>query len=203
MALEDYRSDMETCCRCSACKFIPLEKVNGFQPVSICPSIARYNFHAYSGGGRMGIGVALLEDRLDYTDKLLEVVYNCLTCGGCDISCKYAMDMEVLKPIYETRIRCVENGHTVPVLDRIINSLRKQGTMVPGVKVGRGDWAEGLDLKDYARQKTEVIYHAGCRTCYDRDMWEVARGAISLLQKAGIDAGIARESESCCGGRAY
>jgi len=203
MALEDYQSDMETCCRCSACKFIPLEKVNGSRPVNICPSIARYNFHAYSGGGRMGIGVALLEERLEYTDKLLEVVYNCLTCGGCDISCKYAMDMEVLKPIYETRIRCVENGHTIPVLDRMINSLRKQGHMIPGAKVKRGDWAEGLDVKDYTRHKTEVIYHAGCRTCYDRDMWEVARGAISLLQKAGIDVGIAGGSESCCGGRAY
>jgi len=203
MALEDYQSDMESCCRCSACKFIPLEKVNGFRPVNICPSIARYNFHAYSGGGRMGIGVALLEERLDYTDKLLEVVYNCMTCGGCDISCKYAMDMEVLKPIYETRIRCVENGHTVPVLDRMINSLRKQGHMMPGAKVKRGDWAEGLDVKDYTRQKTEVIYHAGCRTYYDRDMWKVARGAISLLQKAGVGVGIAWESESCCGGRAY
>jgi hypothetical protein len=59
MALQDYRGDMETCCRCSACKFIPLEKVTGYQHVNICPSIARYNLHAYSGGGRMGFGVAM------------------------------------------------------------------------------------------------------------------------------------------------
>jgi len=109
----------------------------------------------------------------------------------------------VLKPIYETRLRCVENGHTVPVLDRMINSLRKQGYTMLGTKVKQGDWCETLEVKDYTRQKTEVIYHAGCRTCYDKDMWEVARGAISLLQRAGVDVGIARESESCCGGRAY
>ncbi len=203
MALEDYQSDMETCCRCSACKFIPLEKVNGFQPVNICPSISLYNFHAYSGGGRMGIGVAMLENRLDYTDKLLEVVYSCMTCGGCDISCKYAMDMEVLKPIYETRIRCVESGHTIPALDRLVNSLRKHGHMMPGAKVRRGDWSENLAVKDYTKQKTEVIYHAGCRTCYDKDMWKVAQATVNLLQKAGVDIGIAGENESCCGGRAY
>ena len=29
MALEDYRAEMESCCRCSACKFIPLEKITG------------------------------------------------------------------------------------------------------------------------------------------------------------------------------
>ncbi len=203
MALEQYRSDMETCCRCSACKFIPLEKVKGYQPVNICPSITWNDFHAYSGGGRMGIGVAMLENRLEYTDKLLDVVYNCMTCGGCDISCKYAMDMEVLKPILETRINCVENGHTLPALDRLVASLKTQGHMVPGTKVKRGDWLEGEKIKDYTSQTCEVIYHAGCRTCYNRDMWKVARNTVDLLQKAGTDIGIAGVNESCCGGWAY
>jgi len=203
MALEDYRSDMEMCCRCSYCKFIPLEKVKGLRNVNVCPSITRYNFHAYAGGGRMGVGVAMLEKKLEYTDKLLEVVYNCQMCGGCDVSCKYAMDMEVLEPINETRIKCVEDGHTVPTLDKVINSLRKQGTMIPGAKAKRGDWAGGLEVKDFTRQKTKVIYHAGCRTCYDKEMWKVAKDTVTLLQKAGIDFGIGREHESCCGSRAY
>jgi len=203
MALEQYQSDMETCCRCSACKFIPLEKVKSCQPINICPSITYNDFHAYSGGGRMGIGVAILENRLEYTDKLLDVVYNCMTCGGCDISCKYAMDMEVLKPILETRIRCVENGHTLPALDRIIASLRTQGHMVPGTKIKRGDWLEGKEVKDYTSEKCEVIFHAGCRTCYNKDMWKVAQNTVDLLQKAGVDIGVAGDNESCCGGRAH
>jgi Fe-S oxidoreductase len=203
MALEDYRNDMEMCSRCSVCKFVPLERLKGYQHANVCPSISRYKFHAYSGGGRMGVGVAMLEKRLDYTDKLLEVVYNCQMCGACDISCKFVMDMEVLEAINEMRFRCVQEGHTIPALDGMINSLRKQGTMVPGAKVKRGKWAEGLDVKDFTNQKTEVIYHAGCRTSYDRDMWATARATIELLQKAGIDIGIGGENESCCGGRAY
>jgi Fe-S oxidoreductase len=194
---------METCCRCSACKFIPLEKVRGYEPVNICPSISCNHFHAYSGGGRMGIGVAILENRLEYTDKLLDVVYNCMTCGGCDISCKYAMDMEVLKPILETRVRCVENGHTLPALDRLTASLRTKGHMVPGTKIKRGDWLEGGQVKDYTSQQCEVIFHAGCRTCFNKDQWKVAQNTVSLLQKTGVDIGIAGDIESCCGGRAY
>jgi Fe-S oxidoreductase len=31
----------------------------------------------------------------------------------------------------------------------------------------------------------------------------VARSAVSLLQKAGVDVGIAKDREICCGGRAY
>jgi len=122
MALKDLREDMELCNKCNICKFIPLEKVKGDQPVNICPSISRYNFNAYSGGGRVNIGMAMLENRLEYTDKLKHIIYNCQTCGGCDISCKYAMDMEVLEPIYEFRIKAVEGGHTHPALDKVINS---------------------------------------------------------------------------------
>ena len=29
MGLEQYQGDMEMCCRCSACKFIPMQKVKG------------------------------------------------------------------------------------------------------------------------------------------------------------------------------
>jgi len=98
MGLEDYRADMEMCCRCSICKFVPMERITGKRHSGVCPSVARFNFNAYAGGGRMAVGISLLEKRIDYSDKLLDVVYNCQMCGACDISCKYAMDMEVLEP---------------------------------------------------------------------------------------------------------
>ena len=203
MALEDYRESMETCRRCSVCKFIPLEKVTGFDRVNVCPSISRYNFHSYCGGGRMVMGTALLEKRLDYTDKLLEVVYNCQMCGACDTSCKYSMDMEVIEPINEIRISCVNAGHTNSALDKVINSLRKQGTMVSGAKIKRGEWAVGLDIKDCTKEKVDVIYHVGCLTSYTKDMWKLAKATTKLLKKAGVNFGIAGENETCCGGRAY
>ena len=115
MALEDYRVDMKVCSRCSNCKHIPLEKIKEYKHTYVCPSIARYNFHAYSGGGRMNNGVALLDKRLDFSDRLMEIIYNCQMCGACDISCKYGMDMEVLEPITEFRMKCVEDGKTDPV----------------------------------------------------------------------------------------
>jgi Fe-S oxidoreductase len=203
MALEDYRGDMEICRRCSACKFIPLEMATGYDHVNVCPSIARYNFHTYSGGGRMAFQVAVLEGRVDYADKLLEVVYNCQMCGACDVSCKYGMDMDVIDAINEFRIRCVEEGHTLPVLDKTINSLRKQNTMVPGARIKRNAWAEGLKIKNIMEQKAEVVYHVGCRTAYNKDLWKVAQATVSVLQKAGVNFGMAGNDEACCGGRAY
>jgi Fe-S oxidoreductase len=203
LSLEDYRSDMEICCRCSICKFVPLEKLTENRYSYVCPSVARYNFNAYAGGGRMAIGISLLDQRIDYSEKLLDVVYNCQMCGACDDSCKYAMDMEVLEPLNEVRIQCVENGHTLPALDIVVDSMRKQGTMAPKKGIKRGDWARELDVKDAVRQKSRVLFHAGCRSCGDKTLWRVAQDSVTLLQKAGADIGIMGDRELCSGGRAY
>jgi Fe-S oxidoreductase len=182
---------------------MPLEKVTKFERINVCPSITRYEFHSYSGGGRMVMGTALLEKRLDYTDKLLEVVYNCQMCGACDTSCKYSMDMEVFESLDAIRISCVEAGRTLPALDKVVGSLRKQGTMVPGARSRRGDWAAGLDVKDYTKEKVDVIFHVGCLGSYNEEASRVAGSIVKVLQKAGVNFGIGGANEMCCGGRAY
>jgi len=203
MGLEQYQGDMEMCCRCSACKFIPMQMVKGNQYAYACPSISKYNFHAYSAGGRLNIGAAMLKDGFKYTDKLLDIVYNCQMCGACGVSCNYAMDMEVLEPISEFRIKCVEDKKTNPALDKVIANLRKQGSMVIGAKGKRGAWADGLKIKDATKEKVDVLYHVGCLTSYDKSMQKLAKATVKILQKAGVNFGIAGDAETCCGGRAY
>jgi Fe-S oxidoreductase len=202
MSLEKYQDHMEMCMRCSCCKFIPMQRVQGHKYTYVCPSITKYNFHSYSGGGRLNIGLAMLKKGLNYTDKLLDIVYNCQMCGACGVSCNYAMDMEVMEPINEFRIKCVEDGKTNPALEKVITGLRKQGSMVP-VTGKRGDWALGLNLKDAAKEKVDVLYHVGCLTSYDKDMHKLAKATVKILQKAGVNFGVAGDKETCCGGRAY
>ena len=203
MGLEEFRDDMTTCCRCSACKFVPLETLKGYDHVNVCPSISRFDYRAFSGGGRLGIGVALLDKQLDYSSpKLLEIIYNCQMCGACDVSCKYAMDMEVLEPMNEIRSEMVKHGNTHPALDKMIASLKSGGPMVLEADAKQGEWASKLGVKDYTKQSVQVIYHAGCRTRYDKSRWPIAQQTIKLMQKANMDVGIAVD-EPCCGGRAY
>lgn len=203
MTLEDFKDDMATCCRCSACKFVPLETLKDPNFVNVCPSIARFDYRAYSGGGRVGLGMALLENKLDYSSKKLqEVIYNCQVCGACDVSCKYAMDMEVLDPIIEIRVEMVRHNNVPSVLKKMATLLQQKGTMVPQAATKRGAWAQGLEVKDYHKESVDTIYFAGCRTSADKSLWKVAKSAIAMMQLAGADVGIARE-ELCCGGRAY
>jgi Fe-S oxidoreductase len=202
MGLEQYQGDMEMCCRCSACKFIPMQKIKGDQFSYVCPSISKYNFHSYSGGGRLNIAAAMTKNGMNYNDKLLHIVQNCQLCGACGVSCNYAMDMEVIEPITEFRIKTVEDGKTNATLDKIVTGMQKTGSMVP-VKGKRGDWAKGLNVKDATKEKVDVLYHVGCMTSYDPAMQKLAKATVKILQKAGVDFGIAGDAETCCGGRAY
>jgi Fe-S oxidoreductase len=75
--------------------------------------------------------------------------------------------------------------------------------MMRGKKADRGNWAEGLDIKNITEAPAEVYFHAGCRYSFDESLWPQIRAAASLMKKAGVDFGIGGSDENCCGGRAY
>ena len=203
MSVEQYQGDMEMCHRCSCCKFIPLQMVEGIKHSYVCPSVTKYNLHTYSGGGRLQTGAAMGKEGYVYSDKFLDIVYNCQMCGACGVSCNYAMDMEVIQPIQEIRMKCVEDGKTHKALDNAMALLRKQGTLVPAAKAKRGDWAKGLNIKNALKDKVDVLFHVGCLGSFDPKMQKLAKATAKILQKAGVNFGIAGDDETCCGGRAY
>jgi Fe-S oxidoreductase len=179
-----------------------MQRVGGYRFANVCPSISRYQFHSYSGGGRMNIGAAMLKNGFNYTPKLLDIVYNCQMCGACNVSCNYAMDMHVMEPLYEFRAKCVADGQIHPALDQAIAGLRETDSIVPPTGK-RGDWAKGLDLKDAAKDKVEVLLYVGDLTSHDPKLKKLARATARILQQAGVDFGIAGDAEISSGDRAY
>jgi Fe-S oxidoreductase len=205
MALEDYRSDQERCSLCSYCKWIPQDKIKSWRFAKGCPSIAYSNFNAYSARGRFAVGKSILNGKAGYTDKVLDVIYQDLSCGSCDVSCKVCRyNLEPLQNILELKAKAVIEGHLLPQHIPIIDNLKKELNMMVGmVKENRGDWAKGLDVKDLTNEKAEIAFFAGCRLSYDKELQKVARTTINLLQQADVDIGIMGKDESCCGSRAY
>ncbi len=201
--LNEYREYMTICARCSNCKFIPQYRISSYKYAYSCPSISRYLFHAYSGGGRLATALSMTDGRIEYSDNLLDIIYKCQMCGVCDISCKYGMDLEVLQPLYEFRIKCIEDGQLHPVHMSVIDGLRKEDNMLQKPKAERGKWAEDMDIKNITEDKVDVYYHIGCRYSFDSELWPAVGAAVNLLKKAGVNFGIAGKDETCCGGRAY
>jgi len=168
-----------------------------------CPSVAKYQFHAYASGGKFNMSYSLMKGKIEIDEAFLDVLYKCMMDGSCDISCKVSNDIEPLQHMQELRIKCVDEGYLLPQHQPSIRSLRKEDNMMLKPRSERGDWAAGLDVKRATEVKTEVLYHAGCRYSYDKELWPVAQAGLKLLQKAGVDVGIMGADEACCGGRAY
>jgi Fe-S oxidoreductase len=205
VALEDYRADMERCSLCSYCKWIPQDKIKSWRFAKGCPSIAYSNFNSYSARGRFAVAKSLLDGKAEYTDRVLDVIYKDLSCGSCDVSdkvCRY--NLAPLQNILELKARAVTDGQLLPQHIPFIDNLKKEDTMMLGmVKNKRGEWANGLDIKNLTREKADVLFFTGCRFSYDQELWKVPQSVVSLFKKAGVDFGIMGNDESCCGGRAY
>ncbi len=204
MSLADFRDDMMSCVRCSSCKWVPFNQIKSARFAKNCPSICRHGFHSYSGSGRVNMGLSLLEGRSALTEKVGEVIYSCQMCGACDTHCKvYREVIDINDVLLELRAKCVEEGELMLEHMVVIDALKRENNMLGEPKAQRSQWAEGLGLKDVNAEKVDVMFHAGCRFSYDRDLWGAVRSAVRLLQSAGLDVGTAGVEESCCGGRAF
>ncbi len=205
MSLKDYHYEMSHCHRCSYCKFVPFQLVKSKRFSCNCPSIALRNFHSYSAGGRVILGLSLLEGRLkEYTETMKQIVFECTMCGACQVQCRtYNYNLNPIEVMQELRNHFIEQGELIPEHMMMIEGMKREDNVFGEPKKERGNWAEGLDVKDVNKEKADVLFHAGCRASYDEDFQPVARAAVSILKKAGVDVGISGKSESCCGGRAH
>jgi len=204
MALADYRNDMEGCSRCSSCKWVPYNQIKSWRFAKNCPSIARFNFHSYSGSGRMITALSMLQGRSEINDDVTDMIYQCQMCGACDAACKvYRDDIDLTEVMLELRAHCVESGQLVIEHLTLLDALKAEDNVMGEPKAKRGDWADGLAVKDINTEQVEVMFHAGCRYSYDADLRETIRGAVKLMLDSGIEVGIAGKEESCCGGRVY
>ena len=204
MNLELYQRDMEGCSRCASCKWIPFNQIKGERFAKNCPAISKYNFHAYSGSGKMMMGLSMLHGRSELTEKVAEIIYNCQMCGACEASCKvYRDDIDLNDVMLELRSNCVEQGEIVFEHMEMIESLKQEDNPLGEPKKERGLWAEGLSLKDANKEKVEVLFHAGCKYSFDPTLRDIVRGQAQLMISSGVDVGIAGKAEACCGARAY
>jgi Fe-S-cluster-containing dehydrogenase component len=93
--LDNFEYDMSKCIKCKGCTWVDHIYMPGMNFSTRCPSATRYLFDSYGAYGKMRIGTAMLEGRMEYTDELLKILYACTLCGACDIGCKRNLDLEI------------------------------------------------------------------------------------------------------------
>ena len=204
MGIQDFRADAMRCTRCAYCKWIPLDLIKSWRFSKGCPSVEFGNFHSYSAGGRLITALSLMDGRSTVTEPVKRSVFMCLMCGSCDVACKLCRyDMEPLQAMRELRAKLVEEGHKPPNVEPLLESLKTELNMLGEPRAKRGDWAADLGIKDLNKGSAKIVFHAGCRYSFDGELGGIARAAVAILKKAGVDFGILGANESCCGGRAF
>jgi Fe-S oxidoreductase len=186
---------IKRCLRCSICKWIPQLQIKSQKFASICPSIDMFNFHAYSGGGRIIIALALEMGRLKPSRELMEIVYKCTECGGCAIACKFLNTLEPLEIIVKLREKLVSLGYgPMPKQQQYIESIKKNNNPYNEPHEQRLDWLPD-DIKIDPNAKT--LYFVGCTSSYRRK--EIAIATARVLNAANYPFKILSENEYCCG----
>jgi Fe-S oxidoreductase len=194
----------ERCSNCLGCKWIPFDKIKSLRFGENCPSISYGNFNAYSARGRFELGLALLTKDAELSEATTDVIYDCTSCGACDVTCKITRyNLEPLEHNIELKAHAVESGKIRPVQAKIMEALSKEKTMLPGKKkADRAAWAAGLGMKDLSKEKAEVLFFPGCKYSYDPKLSKIAQSSVRILKKAGVDLGFMGAADMCCAGRA-
>ncbi len=195
MPLEDFDEMIKKCLRCSVCKWIPQIQIKSQKFATTCPSIDKYNFHSYSGGGRIVVTLSYLMNRIEASEKLLDVVYKCTLCRSCSISCQYLNKLDPQEIIQEFRERLVEVGYgPLPVHKKYIENTIKNHNPYGDPHEERFAWLP-KDVK--IEENAKLAYYVGCTSSYRRK--EIAIATARVLNAAGIEFTILGSDEFCCG----
>lgn len=195
MEEEEYLEMIKKCLRCSICKWIPQLQIKSQKYATACPAIDMYNFHTYSGGGKIILALALEMGRIKPSEELRDIVYKCTECGSCAVSCKFLSTIEPLEIIMKLREKLVNAGYgPMPKQQQYIESVKKLNNPYNEPHEKRMAWLpDDIELDPNAK----VVYFVGCTSSYRRI--EMALAAARIMNTAGIPFNILQDDEFCCG----
>lgn len=185
--LERYKEEIYHCFRCGFCRELVLGGAH-----RICPIREELGFETTYARGRIGVARALLEEKIDYSDPMVERIYTCLGCYNCKTHCPTKVDTPSVVRGQRNEVYH-RNFRKFKALDEIDSNMEAYKNPYGLGPKRRTQWAEGLDVPT----RGEFLYFPGCATTYDRP--EIAQSLVRILKKTGIEVAYLGEEEWCCG----
>jgi Fe-S oxidoreductase len=146
----------------------------------------------------MRIGTAVAEGRLEWTPKLLEIIYADPLCGACDVGCKRNLDLEIELTLESLRIRAVKDGAgPMPTHKKVAQNIATHHNQFGALHENRKKWLKH-DIN--VAQKADVLYFAGCAASYINP--EIAKATVKILNTSNTPF-MLMPDEWCCGNTLY
>lgn len=186
-----YEEVIHRCFRCGYCKL-----TDDYLALN-CPPYRKFRFETYSPGGRLWLIRAWLNGEIKTSNRLMEIVYSCATCGNCSKHCVMKFRDDLTRMMVAAREEIVSRGVLPPAVRDCLKNIHTHGNPYRAPENERGKWAEGANIKAYSDQ--DYLFYVGCAGSYDERGQKIARTVATLLDAAGVSFGILGEEESCDG----
>lgn len=211
--LERYREDIYKCIRCGACR-------------AVCPTFAAELDESMTARGRMALVEAVLDGRLELTEKFAEKMSTCVTCMACSADCPSGVPVEeiVLAARAEiARARGVNHLQRFIARNIILSGwllapiarlggmaeriLRPFGAISPFKWKGKARKLPnipGRPLRDSYPEvvspegpaKGRVAFYVGCNI--NLIYTDIGRSMLNVLSRLGVEV-VMPPDEVCCG----
>lgn len=196
------------CARCGTCRTVHAEQIEGQMTGWQCPSGTNFYFESYYPSGRNYAALAMQRGELEWSDRVVDAIYSCTTCGFCQYTCERTNVLKPTEIIRWMRSKAVEAGvGPLPSQKIIVQNLEAYDNPWGQPRARRTNWTRGLGfkVKDLAKreEKAEVLFYPGCTYAYDPRITKHIQDTAILMHEAGVDFGILGNEEKCCGSTAF
>jgi len=206
--LEELKDILWRCTACGNCK----AAYNYGPPPEfgeICPAGAEFGFEGFMASkGKIAFARGILDGQLEWADELLDAIYKCTVCAGCQNQCELDHKPFIPEIIEAMRRKAVQDGiGPMPTQKKIAQSMRSYNNPYQGPRRVRTDWTRPFKkakkpIKDINKEPADILYYVGCTGAFNLPARGVPMATASLFQKLGLDFGILGEEEICCGSTA-
>ncbi len=138
-------------------------------------------------------------------DDFVQNLYECSTCGQCEVVCPAHIETVALWE--ELRRVIVQAGYgPLEAQKALVKSVKAFDNPWQQPRAARTKWArrakkDGL-IRELPREirktKAKVLLFFGCTAAYDVNVKQVAINTINILEALDIDYGILGSEEKCC-----
>jgi Fe-S oxidoreductase len=195
---EGFVYDMSKCIKCKGCYWVEHTYMPGIKFSTRCPSGTWNDFDSYAAPGKMRIGHGMAEGKIEWSPKLLEIVYADPLCGACDVACKRNLDLEIELSLESLRFKAVKDGvGPMPAHKKLAENIATKHNQFGAPHANRKKWIT-KDIK--VAEKADVLYFVGCAASYTNP--EIAQATAKILNAAKTPFMLMND-EWCCGNVLY
>jgi Fe-S oxidoreductase len=149
----------------------------------------------YSAKGRLLVSRGLLKGELEASDKVVDILYSCTSCGQCYDQLGEGT-LEINTAIVKAREEVVGKGMEPRHCRVALENIRGEGNPMGMPGEDRAIWWEEIEERsDYSGN--DVLYWPGCTTSYR--LPGIVESTTEILERAQVDFGLLGERETCCG----